>query len=88
MRLYAAGSRGYNFQDYLLDYREELGGYRRRKFRYALTEARVRARGFRRLGLLPLGLPFVFKPILVGLVPKRAYTLARKTLFGGSSDES
>jgi glycosyltransferase EpsE len=83
MRLYASGSRGYNIQDYLLEYREELGTYRRRKFRYALTEARVRARGFYRLGLLPLGLPYIVKPIVIGLFPKRAYTRARKALFGG-----
>jgi glycosyltransferase EpsE len=80
MRLHEAGSRGYNLQEYLLSYREELGSFKRRKFRYALTEARVRWRGFHRLGLLPLGLPFVVKPILVGLIPRTAYTRIRKAI--------
>ncbi len=83
MRMYARGMRGHNIQDYLLRYREELGSYRKRKFKYALVEARVRFRGFGRLGLLPRGLPYVVKPVLVGLVPKRLYTAARKKAFGG-----
>ena len=82
MRLYASGSRGYNIQEYLLEYREELGSMRRRKYRFAVTEARVRLRGFRRLGLLPFGLPYVAKPLVIGLIPKSVYTLARKTVFG------
>jgi glycosyltransferase involved in cell wall biosynthesis len=81
MRLHAAGSRGYNFQDFLFEYREELGSFRKRKFRYAITEARVRFRGFRKLGLLPLGLPYVIKPILIGLIPKGLYTRIRKAAF-------
>lgn len=81
MRLHAAGSRGYNFRECLFEYREELGSFRKRKFRYALTEARVRLRGFRRLGLLPTGLPYVLKPILIGLIPKTLYTRMRKVAF-------
>jgi glycosyltransferase EpsE len=83
MRLYASGSKGYNFREYLLEYREELGAYRKRKFKYAVAEARVRARGFHRLGLLPLGLLYVAKPIIVGLLPKVVYKRVRKTVFGG-----
>lgn len=78
MRLYAMGHRGYNLPDRLFLYREERGSLKRRKFRYALTEARVRYRGFSRLGLLPLGLPYVLKPVLIGLIPKSAYALMRK----------
>ena len=86
MRLYASGSRGYNIQEYLLEYREELGSFRKRKYRYALTEARVRLRGFRLLGLLPRGIPYILKPLLIGLIPKRLYTGARKLAFGGARD--
>jgi len=82
MRLYAEGSRGHNIQECLLEYREELGSLKRRKFRYALIEAQVRLRGFKRLGLLPRGIPYVLKPLFIGLIPKRAYTAARKAVFG------
>jgi glycosyltransferase EpsE len=82
MRLYAEGRRGYNLQEYLLEYREDPDSMRRRKFRFALTEARVRFRGFRRLGLLPAGMPFVLKPLLIGLAPKRLYARFRKAMLG------
>jgi glycosyltransferase EpsE len=84
MRLYAEGRRGYNFQEYLLEYREDQVSVKRRKAKYAIAEARVRLRGFRRLGLLPGGFPYVIKPLVVGLVPKRAYSLARKLAFGAA----
>lgn len=83
MRLYQAGLQGYNLQEHLFEYREELGSFRKRKFRYALTEARVRFRGFRRLGLLPKGFFFVLKPLFIGLIPKRLYARIRKALFEG-----
>jgi glycosyltransferase EpsE len=86
MRLYASGSRGYNIQEDLLRYREDLDSLKKRKFRYAVTEARVRLRGFRRLGLLPKGLAYAAKPILVGLIPKAIYKRMRKAAFGGSRD--
>ncbi|MEI6877033.1 MAG: glycosyl transferase family 2, partial [Spirochaetota bacterium] len=81
MRLSAAGSRGYNIPEPLLEYREELQAYKKRSFRYALTEARVRLRGFASLGLLPRGLPWVLKPILVGLIPLGVYTKLRRAVF-------
>jgi glycosyltransferase EpsE len=81
MRLYASGRRGCNLQEYLFEYREDLGAFKKRKFRYALAEARVRIRGYRRLGLLPLGYLYAMKPILIGLVPKSVYTRARKAIF-------
>src|SRR5512145_1057218 len=38
MRLYAEGSKGYNIQEALLEYREEQKSFRKRKLRYAFTE--------------------------------------------------
>ena len=81
MRIYEAGGRGYNIQDYLLEYREEARSYKRRAFRYALAEARVRFRGFRRLGLMPRGLVFAAKPVLIALLPKAIYARARRAVF-------
>jgi glycosyltransferase EpsE len=83
MRMYASGAKGHNIQECLLEYREELGSFSRRKFKYAIAEARVRMRGFRALGLLPAGIPYAVKPIVIGLIPRRAYSLARRIAFGG-----
>ena len=82
MRLHAAGSRGCNLAEPLLDYREDRAAFRKRKFKYALIEARVRFRGFSSLGLLPRGLPYVIKPILIGLFPKSIYSRLRRGIYG------
>ncbi len=70
MRMYAQGYAGYNLQEPLLRYYEPRGP---RRVRYALRfrEAKVRLKGFRALGLIPRGLPYVIKPLLVGLLPGR-----------------
>lgn len=75
MRMHAAGLKGYNFQISLLQYREDADCFAKRKFKYAITEARVRYRGYKSLKLLPKGFVYVIKPIIVSLVPK---TLRRK----------
>ncbi len=81
LRLYAAGYRGYNFQDILFRYREDRASFNKRKLRYTITEAKVRARGYWKLGMMPWALPFVIKPLLVGLVPAVVYRLMRKAMF-------
>lgn len=70
MRMQAAGLKAYNFQDYLLQYREDANAFAKRKFKYAIIEARVRYRGFKALKLLPKGFIYVIKPVIVSLVPK------------------
>jgi glycosyltransferase EpsE len=69
MRLYAAGFVGHNLPDYLYGYQQGPGAYARRAVGHRINEAMVRYKGFRGLGLLPWGLPFVLKPVLVGLIP-------------------
>lgn len=69
MRMYAAGSKGYNIQDALYYIREDKNAYSRRKYKYRVQEAVVRYKGFKSLGLLPGGLPYVIKPLIVGLIP-------------------
>lgn len=67
MRLYAEGYQGYNLQKSLLRYTINTG---KDKYRYRIDEAKVRWRGFCCLGLMPWGLPYVFRPLAVGLIPK------------------
>lgn len=78
MRLYAMGYLGYNLQEFLLNFREDSAAYSRRAYRYRIYEARIRYRGFRALGLLPLALPYVLKPLIVGLLPQRFLALLRR----------
>ena len=61
--------RGENLREPLYCFCEDKSAIKRRKYRYRINEARVRLRGFRALGLLPRGIPYVIKPLIVGLVP-------------------
>ena len=60
---------GANLQEYLYFFCEDKGARRRRKYRYRIDESRVRYRGFKKLGLMPKGILYVIKPLIVGLIP-------------------
>lgn len=60
---------GANLQEYLYFFCEDKGARRRRKYRYRIDEAKVRYRGFKKLGLMPKGILYVVKPLIVGLIP-------------------
>jgi glycosyltransferase involved in cell wall biosynthesis len=68
MRLYARGYKGYNLAEPLLRYYDPRQP-RHVRFRFRVNEVRIRWSGFRALGLLPGGLPYVFKPLAVALLP-------------------
>lgn len=70
MRLYAAGFQGYNLQEELFLYRENKEAYKRRTYKRRIAEAKIRYQGFKRLGLLPKGYPYVLKPLIVGMIPR------------------
>lgn len=67
MRLYAVGCQGYNIQIPLLRY--YIDG-RKTLYRHRIDEVRVRYQGFQRLGLMPSALPYVIRPLIVGLIPR------------------
>lgn len=70
MRLFRLGVRGFNMPEVLFLYREGKTGYQKRRYRYYVSEARIRYRGFRNLEIaLPKRLIFSLKPLLVGLLP-------------------
>ena len=81
MRMYAAGFKGYNFQETLLRYREDRNAHTKRKFKYTFAEARVRFNGFKRLKLFPKGFIYVIKPIIIGLIPAKIWFKLRKGHF-------
>jgi len=71
MRMYSLGMQGANLQKPLYNYLEDRENMAKRKYRYRIDEVAIRYHGFRTLGLLPKGLPYVVKPLLVGLIPPR-----------------
>lgn len=77
MRLYAFGYQGYNLSERLYQFREDGEALGRKKYRYRIDEMRVRWRGFQKLGLLPGGILYVIKPLIVGLIPYRVLVWMR-----------
>jgi glycosyltransferase EpsE len=73
MRMYAAGMRGANIQEHLYRYRSDRNTSKPRSLTVRFREAKVRSQGFKALGLGAAGIPYVIKPIALGLVPKRLY---------------
>ena len=73
MRLYATGYRGYNLQEDLYQYRILNEKKRYRPMKDRIDEAIVRGKGYRALGLLPQGIPYAVKPLLVGMIPTKLY---------------
>ena len=71
LRLYQAGYRGENLQEALLDYTVPATAKGSRRMRHRWNETVTRYRRFSALGLLPGALPWVVKPLAVGLLPER-----------------
>lgn len=69
MHMYAAGLRGANLRTACYKFLEDNETWKRRTYTDRLDEMKVRLQGFRELGLLPEGLPYVLKPLVVGLIP-------------------
>lgn len=80
MRMYEKGFLGYNIQTPLLIYREDKESMHKRKYKYRLDEAKVRWKNFNRLGLMPEGIPYVIKPLVVGLIPPNLLQYIRKII--------
>ena len=71
-------ARGENLEEALYYFCEDGAARKRRKYRYRINEARVRAKGFKALGLLPKGALYVIKPLIVGLIPSFILTRLQK----------
>lgn len=81
MNMYANGFKGYIMDDILIDYRMDSDGYKKKKFKYRVLEAKIRFHYYRKL---KIGLPqyvYCLKPIVAGLMPKRLMQLYQKNKF-------
>lgn len=69
LRLYEHGCFGANLQSVYFSYTVPPARVSNRTFRMRYNEMRTRFVLFRRLKLLPKALPYVLKPVLVGMIP-------------------
>lgn len=80
MRIYAMGMKGYVLNALLYNYYEGIDAYKRRKYRYRWAEAKVRYKNFKALGLMPQGIAYVAKPMIVGLIPQKLIMKIRQNI--------
>lgn len=84
MKLYQAGYRGYNIQEPLFRYRENIDTYKKRTLYSRIQEMKIRYRGFRNLGLLsPENVGYVIKPLAAGVVPPAVLSIFRQNTRAG-----
>lgn len=84
MRLYAKGYKGYNIQKILFNYRINIDDEKKKKYRSMkdrINEAKVRHRGFKILHLGYRSVPYVIKPIIIGLIPAPIFYEIRKKQY-------
>lgn len=81
MRMFAKGIKMYTIQENLYSYREDKTCYSKRKYKYRICEFIVRILGFKSLKLYPKAIPYVIKPLIVGLMPQKFLRKLRKTSF-------
>lgn len=81
MRLHKHGYKGFNIQEELYNYREDVNSYRKRKYTYCIREMQIRSKGFRELGIKSVKtIPYVIKPLVVGLIRPRLAEFINKNL--------
>ncbi|MEH7526762.1 glycosyltransferase [Bacillus sp. JJ1503] len=82
MRMYLLNMTGFNMREPLFSYYESRRAYSKRTYKYRIDEAVVRFKGYRSLKILfPLGIIFVFKPLVVGLIPARILHAIKQRLY-------
>lgn len=77
-KMYSKGYKGYNIQEVLYKMRDDLNAIKRRKFKYRLNEAYVMLKGFKLLNLPYYYYPLALKPLIVGVIPLKLYSLIRE----------
>lgn len=82
MRMYATGMRGANIMQPLYFFLEDEAAQKRRKYRYRIHEAIVRCIGFYEMGIFFSGWPYIWKPIIVGIIPVTLLRQLKKWHYG------
>lgn len=83
IKMYKAGFRGKNIHQQLYFMRDDRNAYGRRKFKFRLNEAYVKALAVRELKLPLWGYMYAIRPILTGLLPAKIYDCFHKRNLKG-----
>lgn len=81
MTMYSMGAKGVNLSERLYAFNENRSAIKRRKYSDKIKEVRVKAEGFKKLGLYPVGLIYLLKPLAVGLIPSGLLAKIKDMVF-------
>ena len=82
MRMYAVGMKGYNIQEHLYKYKIIRDSENKhRPMKYRIDEAIVRFKGFMAMRIFWKGIPFIIKPIIIGLIPQTIFKKIKKKTY-------
>lgn len=80
-KMYIAGSKGFILSDIMLDYFESRNSMTRRKYKFRISEAKIKFKYRKALGVSALYIPLAMKPLIVGLLPNAVIKLYHKLKF-------
>ena len=83
-KMYKAGFKGRNIHQVLYKMRDDRNAYSRRKFKYRLNEAHLKALIVREFSLPVSGYLHALRPIIVGLLPNAVYDKLHKRNLNAS----
>lgn len=78
IRMLTLGYRGFNLDVPLYKVREDENAYKRRKFKYRINETYVKLNAFKCLKPPMYTIIYIFRPIIVGLLPRPIYDFFHK----------
>ena len=81
MKLFNAGFSGLNVDDYLYNITDDLEAYKRRKFSFRIREFKLRYYYYKLNDFPVRYLSYVFKPLILSLMPLRLYKIIRVKKF-------
>lgn len=79
-RIYSLNLKGANILKRLYYVREDLNAYKRRKFKYRIDEFKLRKKYFKVLNISLKYYPIIFKPIIIGLIPRRVLLIIKRCM--------
>lgn len=82
MRMFAKGMKAYTIQEKLYDIRVVNDSTKKhRPMKTRIEEAIVRYKGFKEMGILMRGIPFIIKPILIGFIPANLFAKIKENQY-------
>lgn len=83
IRLYEAGYKAYNIQEYLYDMRNDRNATKRKKYKFRITEYRLKKDMCKKFKLPLKYRIHSYKPLVLGLVPSAVYKMLQTKRYKG-----